>query len=588
MRLPLLGRNPSRTSYQQNRAGVSTTGTQIGPSHSESVDYGDDNGDSPASSYVQSRANGTHLNASVSEQDLSSDSAADYYSDYTDFTMSNGETDTEDEQGSTTSHRESSFPHASDQLVPRQPDLAPSSIDSDEHAFTMSSSEIGQASPLGVVKKRSPVPQPLKLPTSGTIDRSSHDNLSDARAQVQTEGPSRPSTRRTSSVAQTPRAAIHPLPSMEAELSSMPSAPLKASTSGEVAFMTPFYSATSLAHMTDYFNLPSPASSSSAYIVPSPHQERGVLLMAHQAEHLEGATPRAAEFPLHQRTISVASIADNRAQDAKPSLYKQLQASRSLVNLSSPTTRRMDNLPSAEPTPTQTFFEVESQLRRRSLADLLSPSTGSFASSLLPPYSTIYGRSHGKQRILPRDEEGQESLPLYHCAVHIEGWLPRKMEFTAPGIQAVKRSWKRLYAVLHGTSIKFYKRVPHTQPIDYAQDFVASPAMSQSSSSWSLSESAAENSPVHFHVPPSSGRSSTISSPFARANIFSSHTDRDEPIATYSLQHAESGLAADYLRRKNVIRIRAEGEQFLLQMQEVKDVVDWIEVSFTCIFFVLK
>ena len=47
----------------------------------------------------------------------------------------------------------------------------------------------------------------------------------------------------------------------------------------------------------------------------------------------------------------------------------------------------------------------------------------------------------------------------------------------------------------------------------------------------------------------------------------------------YTLQHAESGLGSDYLKRRNVMRVRAEGEQFLLQAESVMDVVNWIEVS---------
>ena len=47
----------------------------------------------------------------------------------------------------------------------------------------------------------------------------------------------------------------------------------------------------------------------------------------------------------------------------------------------------------------------------------------------------------------------------------------------------------------------------------------------------------------------------------------------------YTLQNAESGLATDYLKRKNVIRVRSEGEQFLLQATDMEDVVRWIEVS---------
>ncbi|PIL23288.1 hypothetical protein GSI_14598 [Ganoderma sinense ZZ0214-1] len=48
----------------------------------------------------------------------------------------------------------------------------------------------------------------------------------------------------------------------------------------------------------------------------------------------------------------------------------------------------------------------------------------------------------------------------------------------------------------------------------------------------------------------------------------------------YSLQNAESGLASDYQKRKNVIRVRMEGQQFLLQTKHVAAVIDWIEVNF--------
>lgn len=43
------------------------------------------------------------------------------------------------------------------------------------------------------------------------------------------------------------------------------------------------------------------------------------------------------------------------------------------------------------------------------------------------------------------------------------------------------------------------------------------------------------------------------------------------------MQHAESGLGNDYVKRRNVIRVRVEGEQFLLQARDTQEVVKWIE-----------
>jgi chemotaxis signal transduction protein len=44
------------------------------------------------------------------------------------------------------------------------------------------------------------------------------------------------------------------------------------------------------------------------------------------------------------------------------------------------------------------------------------------------------------------------------------------------------------------------------------------------------------------------------------------------------MQHAESGLGKDYTKRQHVIRVRLEGEQFLLQAKNVESVIAWIEV----------
>lgn len=78
-------------------------------------------------------------------------------------------------------------------------------------------------------------------------------------------------------------------------------------------------------------------------------------------------------------------------------------------------------------------------------------------------------------------------------------------------------------------------------------------------------------------TPPRSARSDT-SSKLSGDDIPDPH-ERDL-LKCYTMQGAESGLGNDYLKRKNVIRVRLEGEQFLLQAKDVPSVVQWIEVSF--------
>ncbi|KAG6830910.1 hypothetical protein H0H87_006833 [Tephrocybe sp. NHM501043] len=77
------------------------------------------------------------------------------------------------------------------------------------------------------------------------------------------------------------------------------------------------------------------------------------------------------------------------------------------------------------------------------------------------------------------------------------------------------------------------------------------------------------------------GVPSSASSIHSQTSSVSSANALDDPrdlLRAYTMQNAESGLGNDYIKRKNVIRVRSEGEQFLLQAKDVEDVVAWIEV----------
>ncbi|BGP40009.1 hypothetical protein JCM10450v2_003989 [Rhodotorula kratochvilovae] len=198
-----------------------------------------------------------------------------------------------------------------------------------------------------------------------------------------------------------------------------------------------------------------------------------------------------------------------------------------------------------------------------------------------PAYSSMYRQSGtgATQVILPREEEGKEGLPGYSCAIHIEGYMPRKLEFTAPGVQARDRAWKRQYFVLHGTSIKIYRFDLRSHPIPGEDDWSVVAAADIAGSDGPP--------PLHFHEgeygadQPPAGHRFSIEHAKAKAKdrIIASATASAENalVRHYSLQNAESGLAADYIKRKHVVRVRAEGEQFLLQAKDDRGVIDLIE-----------
>lgn len=320
------------------------------------------------------------------------------------------------------------------------------------------------------------------------------------------------------------------------------------------------------------------------------------------------------------------------------------------------------------------------------------------ATSEPPPYPIFARRDHVV--ILPRDEEGMERLPDYSNSIHLTAIMPRKMEFSAPGVQAKDRKWRRTLCELQGTAFRVYrcpagaagvgiigewweKKVgvgdvaisgpsgiavedvlasetvearpsktspdngvssvlmpsgsrrtsdtlsPQATPVPKPKGLAASllhpvtrggssPAQSyphsrsQSEASGpgllGIARSTTRSSSQLYSSPASTSNQSVVavgsstgseaSSPsrssflkpgarnsvssFNRPTLDLSNPDPADLIRAYTLQNAESGLGSDYTKRKNVIRVRMEGEQFLLQAQGVAEVVEWIEVG--CIY----
>ncbi|KAI0355957.1 hypothetical protein OH77DRAFT_1401888 [Trametes cingulata] len=367
-------------------------------------------------------------------------------------------------------------------------------------------------------------------------------------------------------------------------------------------------------------------------------------------------------------------------------------------------------------------------LRRRRSLPVYEPSSDP------PPYpDPLFQRRSQRPPIQPRDEEGKEELPPYSNSIYLTGVMPRKMEFSQPGVQAKDRKWRRVYCVLEGTMFRVYKAPPagstvsaieqwwenkvgvgditsvdvtaitasgirvsavreraredqaSERPQKIVEELASATGTQQSPSSTGGSTAAEAGSPQpaptrsRLHIGarllhrqrskstsrlgsnsngsssrlsmdsrqdaarPSASQSSmngrrsmdtlgssrmsnvssvgtqgttsttlTVPSPtssttspnssaegsslFSRSRLLS-HTHSGGPhdskekekekdtynpdpkdlIRKYTLQHAESGLASDYTKRKNVIRVRMEGEQFLLQARDVASVIDWIE-----------
>ncbi|KFY26890.1 hypothetical protein V493_03816, partial [Pseudogymnoascus sp. VKM F-4281 (FW-2241)] len=180
---------------------------------------------------------------------------------------------------------------------------------------------------------------------------------------------------------------------------------------------------------------------------------------------------------------------------------------------------------STSSTSTTSTSSAEPQPPQRTADDLVENSSSSLTP---PPYPSIFNRS--TVNITPRVEEGRETLPPYSCDLTLTALFMRKSELEGPHLQgpsefvnplrrAPMRTWHRVHVTLQGTSL-------------------------------------------------------TIN-PCPRLSL-----KRSRPVPpprSYSLQHAEAGIASDYLKRRYVIRLRVEADQLLLASDDATTHIAWLE-----------
>ncbi|KAH7912202.1 hypothetical protein BJ138DRAFT_820924 [Hygrophoropsis aurantiaca] len=387
--------------------------------------------------------------------------------------------------------------------------------------------------------------------------------------------------------------------------------------------------------------------------------------------------------PLH-RTASRSMIDLSASRKSTRDLTRM--RTRDTIRSNVPSISRRTSMSSQHPESVESDDTTDAMIgrlmRRQTSMPTFHPSTDP------PPYPS-FGPRASKERSSDqiREGEGNERLPEYTNSLYLAAIMPCKMEFSAPGVQAKDRKWRRLLCELEGTAFRLYKCPPgasgagiigewwekkvgvgdvtagHYAPVkkdkgkelsgklemeearprssssamlppppigerrrSESQSSILSSATSSRTSSrakrasgasfltpWRAGGSSSrpqsrgsELSPVaepsvaepsrpsltltttssrtetsgrNTPVPRSSSRMSFMPTP--RALWRHGETPKPAPrdlIRSYTLQSAESGLGNDYLKRKNVIRVRLEGEQFLLQAHDVPAVVEWIEV----------
>jgi len=137
-----------------------------------------------------------------------------------------------------------------------------------------------------------------------------------------------------------------------------------------------------------------------------------------------------------------------------------------------------------------------------------------------------------KFKIHPREDEGREQLPAYSCSISLQSVFMKKMELESAVHKAHDRNWYKVFVTLQGTALKLYK-----------------------------------TKSTRMHI--KEGPKATADLP--------SCLKRGDLLRSYNLQHADVGIAADYAKRRHVIRVRAEADQFLLSCIEIQTFLLWLE-----------
>lgn len=163
-------------------------------------------------------------------------------------------------------------------------------------------------------------------------------------------------------------------------------------------------------------------------------------------------------------------------------------------------------------------------------------------------------------------------LPQYSTTLFLQARVPVKIEFTSPFTSSAQRSWVMCLVTLNSTCLElkpldepFMVNKPSLRKEQQRLVIGSNEIPRPRSKSISLKPSISN---IKQALKQDSSSSNTSSS--------SQHTVEipQTPLA-FTLQYAVCGHAADYTKRANCLRVRAESMQFLIQFGSPQDCIEW-------------
>lgn len=174
-----------------------------------------------------------------------------------------------------------------------------------------------------------------------------------------------------------------------------------------------------------------------------------------------------------------------------------------------------------------------------------------------------------ESRIKPQEMSFRKQPPMYDCTVSHSGTIWRKFESVINSKGFVeypyRRNWTQVFGVVRGTMLEIYKTSTSEDRAGSLPDIATYNAFN------GLHRRTASLPPDILDIRlPNRSRSSSTPSRYPQTNPL-------EFVQSYSLRGVVVGIASDYVKKENVLRVRAENDQFLFRCRGSQDTIEWLE-----------
>lgn len=212
-------------------------------------------------------------------------------------------------------------------------------------------------------------------------------------------------------------------------------------------------------------------------------------------------------------------------------------------------------------------------------------------SPVLPPnYNLLPPGGCPKFPILsPIDAKEDDILPPYTPTVYKIGVVCRKIEWLSPYEPSPVRSWKHVIIELNSTQLNFYaipgpveNHVLSFRPAETPRERIFNDTEEEEIKC--VNSGLTSSADLQFFkytqrlgLINSQDDDSLNNNGSVGLSSFSGkyRSKSKRLLRSYSLQHARFGLATDYKKKPNVLRVRIESEQLLLNFSTTQDLIDW-------------